>query len=200
MFEDFDKFFYSKTTANPKSTPNRGNDIHVNVNLTFMESVNGCKKQIKIKKKCICKECNGNGCKKGTNPMKCYACGGKGTINYRDGFDFIEGECDQCEGRGKTIKHKCFDCKGKGLKDLTLEEEISIPEGVGNEQLLRKEGRGHTGENGGRNGDLIIKIQIDPDFYYQRDGNDIITNHYLSITQVISTQFSLQFFREYRLF
>lgn len=184
MFEDFDKFFYSKTSTNTKASPFRGKDLHINLNLSFLEAINGCKKKIKVKKKCTCKECNGNGCKKGTNPMKCYACGGKGTVNYRDGFDLIEGECEQCEGRGKTIKYKCSDCKGKGQKDIMMEEEIAVPEGVAEGQILRREGAGDAGDNGGRSGDLLIKVDVDRDFYYQRDGSDIITNHYLSISQV----------------
>lgn len=37
------------------------------------------------------------------------------------------------------------------------------------------------GENGGRAGDLIVKIAVKSDPYFKRDGFDLITNSYISV-------------------
>ena len=46
---------------------------------------------------------------------------------------------------------------------------------------MRVTGRGNAGENGGKSGDLIVKVSVKPDPYYKRDGYDLITNAYISV-------------------
>lgn len=59
---------------------------------------------------------------------------------YRGDHEEFEETCNKCEGLGKIIKFKCHECKGVGSVNKTMVEKISIPIGVGNEQILRKEG------------------------------------------------------------
>lgn len=184
MFEEFDKFFYSKSSNNSKTKPIRGKDIHNNLHINFIESINGCKKTIKYSRKCQCNICKGTKCRPGTNPTKCYTCGGKGNINYRDGFENVETICEKCEGFGKIIKFPCNNCKGNGFVEQQIEEIVEVPIGVASGQILRKEEKGDHGENFGKKGDLYIKVFVEPDEYFHRDGNDIYTHCSLTISQV----------------
>ena len=53
--------------------------------------------------------------------------------------------------------------------------EINIPEGIRNGEKVRLIGQGKPGENGGKNGDLLIKINILEDRKYKLIGSDIYT-------------------------
>lgn len=57
---------------------------------------------------------------------------------------------------------------------------IKIPAGIRNHEKIRLMGQGKQGENGGRAGDLLIKIQIENDEKYQLEGIDLYTNLYLT--------------------
>lgn len=45
-----------------RDIPDRGNDLYYNLNLTFLESMKGCSKDIKISRMVECSKCHGNGC------------------------------------------------------------------------------------------------------------------------------------------
>lgn len=57
---------------------------------------------------------------------------------------------------------------------------IKIPAGIRNYEKIRLMGQGKPGENGGRSGDLLIKIQIENDEKYTLEGIDLYTNLYLT--------------------
>lgn len=57
---------------------------------------------------------------------------------------------------------------------------IKIPEGIRNGEKIRLMGQGKEGKNGGKNGDLFIKIQIEDNNKFKLKGQDLITNLYLT--------------------
>lgn len=57
---------------------------------------------------------------------------------------------------------------------------IKIPAGIRNHEKIRLMGQGKPGENGGRSGDLLIKINIENDEKYKLEGIDLHTNLYLT--------------------
>ncbi len=58
--------------------------------------------------------------------------------------------------------------------------QIKIPAGIRNNEKIRLMGQGKQGENGGKPGDLLIKIIIENDPKYKLKGIDIYTNLYLA--------------------
>ena len=123
--------------------------------------------------------------------------GGSGFSDFFDaffggnggGFDFENISFGGSGGRRSRTRAM----KGQDLTasiDLTLREaysgsqrlinvgnetiKISIKPGVKSGQTLRVKGKGGHGENGGENGDLLMKINILQDPVYQRDGDDLI--------------------------
>lgn len=57
---------------------------------------------------------------------------------------------------------------------------IKIPAGIRNHEKIRLMGQGKPGENGGKPGDLLIKVQIEDDEKYRLNGIDLYTNLYLT--------------------
>ena len=60
----------STRTRNPNG-PVRGNDVNVRIQLTFMEAVKGCRKDIPVQRLERCATCGGTGAKAGTAPETC---------------------------------------------------------------------------------------------------------------------------------
>ena len=57
---------------------------------------------------------------------------------------------------------------------------INIPRGIRNHEKIRLIGQGKKGQNGGKNGDLLININIEDDKIFSLKGYDIVTNLYLT--------------------
>ena len=65
-----------------------------------------------------------------------------------------------------------------GLKDLdgnTKAITVKVPEGIQNGEKIRLIGQGKQGQNGGKNGDLYIKINIEDGKKYRLNGTDLHT-------------------------
>ena len=196
VFKDFDDFFGMGGMGGRSGRSERtikGQDIFLNQQISFEEAVFGCQKEISYQRRGTCPTCNGSKCKPGTSPTKCGACGGKGYVNYRQGLMSIQMVCSKCKGTGEVIRNPCPTCKGTGVASMTSREKINIPKGINNGQNLRISSKGNQSENGGPAGDLIIKIAVQKDPYFTRDGFDIYTNAYISIPQaVLGTQIDVK--------
>ena len=57
---------------------------------------------------------------------------------------------------------------------------IKVPEGIQNGEKIRLVGQGKEGKNGGKNGDLYIKINIEDSKKYKLDGKNLYTEILLS--------------------
>lgn len=57
---------------------------------------------------------------------------------------------------------------------------VKIPSGIRNGEKIRLIGQGKSGVNGGKNGDLLIKINIKDDKKFTLRGTDIYTNLYVT--------------------
>ena len=60
------------------------------------------------------------------------------------------------------------------------EFNIKIPAGIRNEEKIRLMGQGKLGENGGKAGDLLVRIHIENDKKFTLNGVDLITNLYVA--------------------
>ena len=57
---------------------------------------------------------------------------------------------------------------------------VTIPAGIRNGEKIRLLGQGKPGKNGGKNGDLFIKVNIKNNEKFKLKGNDLYTNLYLT--------------------
>jgi molecular chaperone DnaJ len=81
IFEEFEKFFgggggKQQRGSSSAGRGGKGNDIVLNLDLDFMEAVNGIEKTISFARVDICTTCKGSRSKPGTSPSTCNGCGG----------------------------------------------------------------------------------------------------------------------------
>lgn len=70
---------------------------------------------------------------------------------------------------------------------------VKIPSGIRNNEKIRLLGQGKSGQNGGRPGDLLIRIHIENDQQYQLNGIDLYTNLFLTPWEaVLGTKVTLK--------
>ena len=157
----------------------RGNDISVDIELTFQEAVFGTKRTLRITKQNTCATCTGSGAKPGSGTTTCTTCNGNGQI--RETRQSILGqfatvrECTACMGTGKIPKEKCETCNGAGVKRTEDTIEIVVPAGIEPGEMIRMTGRGEGIQNG-TPGDLYIKVHVQRHNTIVRNGSTLETN------------------------
>lgn len=82
--------------------------------------------------------------------------------------------CSKCRGRKFINGSKCKECDGKGEISFHQKINVTIPENIKSGTKLRLPGEGKKGINGGKNGDLYLKITVMPDSFFKVDGNDLL--------------------------
>lgn len=166
-----------------RSTAVRGEDIQVQINLSFEEAVFGVTKDITIGRVETCEHCGGNGAKNGTEYTTCSDCKGTGrvrqTVNTMFGVSYTEAPCKTCNGTGKAIKEKCTYCNGNGYKKANSTVSVKIPAGIDDGQVLTMRGKGNAGKRGGENGDLHIIVSVKEHRILTRDGYDLLLKIYV---------------------
>ncbi len=166
----------------------RGRDISTEVQISFSEAVFGINRKILITKTSECLTCHGSGAKAGSKMETCKHCNGQGKIHETKktflGSISSTKLCETCLGSGEVPHEVCDKCKGKGV--LRREEEISIaiPAGIRDGEMIRMTGMGEAVTKG-TTGDLYIKINVAPHPVFKRDGNDLVMNLNLKLSDAL---------------
>ena len=152
-----------------------GSDITYAVNLTFMESILGCTKQVSFTRVEKCHTCGGTGAKDEAHLKTCDKCGGSGQVrrvqNTIFGQQVTIGVCDKCGGSGKIVTENCKTCNGKGTVNKNKVINVTIPAGVEHGSILQLAGEGNAARGkGGRNGNLLLEISVKPSAVFKREG------------------------------
>ncbi len=165
----------------------RGSDLQIRLSLTLEEIATGVTKKLKIKRLVRCATCNGSGLKKGSKPVTCPQCNGTGEIRSvsRSIFgQFINvSTCSYCRGEGQIIKDFCEACGGEGRVQGESTLTVEIPAGVSSGNYITLRGEGDVGPNGGPPGDVLVFIEEKEHEYFERHGDDILFDLYLSFPQ-----------------
>ena len=161
----------------------RGSDLLHETFVSLEDVLNGKRMDLDLQKNVDCPECNGSGCFPGTSKIKCSDCDGQGQVRVSRNMGFSTfvtvQPCRKCSGQGMMIEKPCKKCKlgkVKGTKHISFE----LPAGIDNgDYVISGEGESISG---GANGDLIIRINVQPHPKFKRDGRDIFYDTQLSIT------------------
>jgi molecular chaperone DnaJ len=162
-----------------------GDDLRYDAVLSFEDIAAGKKEIIEINRKEACDTCKGEGIKPGTSRITCKTCGGAGKVRQSSGFFSVVTTCPACGGSGETAEANCPDCGGSGVKTKKRKIEVKIPAGVDAGSYLKLSGEGHAGMNGGANGDLYVVINLKPHEIYKRDGDNVIFELPVTMTQAV---------------
>jgi len=160
----------------------RGSDLLHETFVSLEDVLNGKRMELDLQKNVDCPDCNGSGCFPGTSKTKCSDCNGQGQVRISRNMGFSTfvtvQPCRKCSGQGMMIEKPCKKCKSgkvKGTKHISFE----LPAGIDNGDYVIS-GEGESVPDG-VNGDLIIRVNVQPHPKFKRDGRDIFYDTQLSI-------------------
>ena len=163
--------------------PKRGRSLQYNLDVTLEDVIHGKEVTIQVPRVESCPTCEGSGAKRGTSPVTCPQCYGRGQISQSQGFFTMSRTCPRCRGKGAIIQDPCRPCGGKGVVRNTHDIPINIEKGVDTGFKYQLRGEGEAGANGAPPGDLYVVINVERHQRFQRDRNDLITSAKISFVQ-----------------
>lgn len=157
----------------------RGRDILVNHPVTFQAMFDGEKEEMELDLQDTCQECAGSGAKDPQDVSACEVCDGAGQVIVRQQMGpFVQQStqtCRNCRGEGQLISNPCKKCSGDGLVSKSQTIRFTVPAGAPDGTRMRMRGRGEPAPRGkGTKGDLIIELDVQPHYWFERDGADLI--------------------------
>lgn len=172
--------------ADPNA-PQKGNDLLVDLEVSFEEAAKGVEKEISINRMERCSACHGSGAKDGSKRKTCGNCGGSGKVRVNQTTAFGQFQtvrtCPSCGGRGSIIEEPCPECQGSGRVRQKRKLKVNVPAGVDTGSRLRMHSEGEGGLNGGAPGDLFVNIEVRPHKYFRREGDNIYLEQPISFTE-----------------
>ena len=157
------------TSTRRSNMPQRGADVEGAVTIDFVDAVKGKTVTVQVSGQHACNTCRGTGAKAGSQPKVCPSCQGGGMKTE----GAMRMTCPECGGRGLVVDQPCPECNGTGHSNSLRNVNVRLPEGVSDGQRVRIRERGGAGSNGGKNGDLYVKVNVRAHAIFGRDGNDL---------------------------
>ncbi|XP_055912868.1 dnaJ homolog subfamily A member 3, mitochondrial [Eupeodes corollae] len=159
-------------------SPRKPVKTEIELKIKFNQAIHGSTEYVDLKSKAKCNRCNGVTQICNQNNMEfCPKCGGTG--QYRDKkANMAEKKCDMCDGRRFINKNSCKTCDNRGYVVQNKRVEIHVPEGTSDGDML-KINHPITKE------DVFIKVSVEKSNYFNRDGNNIATDKYLTISHAL---------------
>lgn len=190
-FDHFDPFssfasdfgfnpFQAKYNKPDPNAPINGRNVHLEMNLSFKESIFGVIKDFDINIDEVCHRCNGSGAEPGYSDSFCPHCHGRGMSTERNGFVTIQRPCTRCSGTGRITEHICAQCNGNRRTPSKKHLTVNIPAGVTTGMKIRVPGKGQCGINNGINGDLFINVFVETNDLFTVDKLDLHTKIFIS--------------------
>jgi DnaJ-class molecular chaperone with C-terminal Zn finger domain len=119
----------------------RGNDVEVEVTLSFEDALQGVKTTVPVSLELACHTCHGTGAAPGTAPITCPRCGGSGQVATSQGLFALQQPCPLCHGMGTIVETPCPTCHGTGRERRTKRYTVTIPAGVKDGTRIKLKGR-----------------------------------------------------------
>ncbi len=156
--------------AGPRQRGRRGADVEVEVTLSFEDALRGAEVTVPVSLESPCSQCGGSGARRGTAPVVCPQCQGRGTVAETQGLFAISHPCPRCRGHGSVIEDPCPRCRGTGRERRARRFKVRIPPGAKDGTRIRLRGKGEAGYQGGPAGDLYVVTRVLPSPLFRRRG------------------------------
>ncbi|MCU0228019.1 MAG: J domain-containing protein [Bryobacterales bacterium] len=179
----FEQFFRGQNSGGATQAPKRqaGSDLEYALDIDFWQAIRGTQVRLTISRQEQCAACGGSGSAGGAETI-CGHCHGSGTVEQAAGAMRFRVACGQCGGTGR-LRNVCPACRGEGRVSRQEIVELRIPAGARTGSRLRIAGKGNAGAGGGAAGDLYITTRVQDHPVFQRDGDDILVQLPVSISE-----------------
>jgi molecular chaperone DnaJ len=167
-----------------QSRARRGADVETETTLSFGDSIDGATVALRLTGEGPCPVCHGTGAKAGTVPRVCPDCQGTGQQSRNLGGFGLSEPCKTCRGRGLVVDNPCTSCSGSGRAMSSQTVQARIPAGVADGQRIRLPGKGASGEHGGKNGDLYVRVHVKPHAVFGRSGDNLTVSVPVTISEL----------------
>ena len=161
-----------------------GADLHASLTVSFVEAVQGTKRQIVLTRQDVCTACHGRGNVRGSEG-RCGHCQGTGKIRWARGHMVFSKACTPCTGTGRLTQQRCAVCGGQGRVVRSENVGVEIPPGTNDGIRVRIPESGHAGRNGGRTGDLYVTVHVQPHRLFWREGEDLYLQVPLAVHEAV---------------
>lgn len=166
-----------------RAGPERGQSVETTLEVPFRVAALGGKVPVELEVNEECATCRGSGAAPGATLRTCPECSGRGTISFGQGGFAVNRPCPMCLGRGQVPSERCSTCGGAGELRTRKKVMINVPSGTETGTRVRLTGQGGRGGRGGPPGDLIITFQVQPDRFFQREGDDLVATVPVNVAQ-----------------
>jgi molecular chaperone DnaJ len=180
-FGDFDlgdifggMFGGGRRGAQQQQRGQRGNDVEVEVRISFEDALRGVQTTVPVQLELACHTCHGTGAAPGTAPVTCPVCDGSGVVATSQGLFALQQPCPRCHGMGSIVETPCPTCHGSGRERRTKRYTVKIPAGVKDGTRIKLKGKGEAGYGGAPAGDLYVVTRVEPSKVYERRGDDLV--------------------------
>ncbi len=150
-----------------------GRDLTIPATIGVADSFAGCERTFDYGREADCDACRGTGFE---TISTCAHCEGVGRLRS-DFFPLVAKRCPRCETRGWIGETRCAACEGKGRVTHAHRVTVRIAAGVMDGFRLRVASHGEAGSRGGKDGDLIVLVSVEPRSDGHRQGNDWAVDH-----------------------
>jgi molecular chaperone DnaJ len=165
-----------------------GQNLQVRLQLSLSEIASGTAKTLRIRHKVACSHCNGSGARDGARST-CRQCGGQGQVQRVAesffGRMMTVTECPVCGGEGEIVTDPCSNCGGEGRVNSEETVTVKVPAGVSTGNIIPLRGHGDVGRRGAPAGDVYVLVEEKEDPLFQRLGDDIITDVFITYSQAV---------------
>jgi molecular chaperone DnaJ len=170
-------------------TSRNGSDVKLATELSLADVAHGAEKSFNLKLLDLCDLCAGTGAEPGTKPHRCPTCNGSGDVRraQRSFFgQFVSVvSCPTCVGEGTVVATPCKRCRGDGRLRVDRTVNVRVPAGVATGQYMTLRGQGNVGVRAGPRGDIIVSFHVTDDQRFERDGEDLYSEAFVSYTQLV---------------
>ncbi len=169
-------FGFGRANSGRRGKP-RGQDITIDLDLSFKDSIFGITKEVTLLKLDACEVCKGDGAAPGTTRTGCKPCSGSGQVRQAQRTMFgtmqVASVCSACNGVGTVPETPCKTCKGEGVSRRETKLAIEVPAGISNGDALKMPTQGEAARHGGTPGDLYVRLHVAHDPRFTREGSTL---------------------------
>jgi molecular chaperone DnaJ len=149
-----------------------GPDLHSTLTVSLEEAMTGVDRYVAMTRQVPCRTCGGSGALS-VEPAPCPVCQGRGQVRTARGHMVFTRPCEACRGTGERRETTCRSCAGGGVEARAESLRVHVPAGVADQAQVRIPDRGHAGRLGGRPGDLVLSVRVEPHRLFRREGDDL---------------------------